>query len=121
MNNKSQNFSKKDREFVSVVSMFLLGREELRKQFWNIKSVNYNHQTQTVNIGISTINGKLGTTLEKLRKTSRHLSDYLYESGLTFKLAKIKFFVDKDEEELLKVQSVIEQIESKQTAQQQTK
>jgi hypothetical protein len=102
---------KADRELLLTVSMFLLGREELRKLFWTVKSVKYDKTSQKVSIGVSTITGKLGTTLGKLRKTSRDLSDYLYETGLTFKKAQIGFFVDKEDEKLQKVYNLLEEVE----------
>ena len=102
---------KKNRELLITVSVFLLNQEELRKQFWNVKSVHYDISTQTVKIGINTTNGKLGTTLTKLRKTSRKLSDYLYEHGLTFRKANIKFFVDKTEVELERIYSLLQKFE----------
>jgi len=105
---------KADRELLLSVSIFLLGREELRKQFWTVRSVHYDKQNQRVAIGINTITGKLGTTLAKLRKTAKVLSDYLYEQGLTFKKAKISFFVDKEDEKLQKIYTLLEEIEQDQ-------
>lgn len=107
---------RKERELISAVSIFLLGREELKSQFWNIKSVSYNHKTQTINIGISTIKGKLGTTLQKLRKTCKHLSEYLHENGFTFRKTHINFFVDKKDEDLERVQKILEKVEFKNQA-----
>lgn len=109
----TERLTKQERELITTISMFLLGREELKKLFWNVKSVRYNPKTQTLNIGISTIKGKLGTTLEKLRKTCKDLSDFLYDQGLTFRKAKIKFFVDKRDEDLEKMYSLLDQIEIK--------
>jgi ribosome-binding factor A len=105
---------KANRELLLSVSIFLLGREELRKQFWTVRSVHYDKQNQSVAIGINTITGKLGTTLAKLRKTAKVLSDYLYEQGLTFKKAKISFFVDKEDEKLQKIYTLLEEIEQDQ-------
>jgi len=105
---------KENRELLLSISMFLLNREELRKQFWTVCSVNYDKQNQTLSIGINTITGKLGTTLTRLRKTSRDLSDYLYEQGLTFRKTKISFFVDKEDEKLQKVYDLLEELEQDQ-------
>jgi len=105
---------KANRELLLSVSIFLLGREELRKQFWTVRSVTYDRQNQKVAIGINTITGKLGTTLAKLRKTAKDLSDYLYEQGLTFRKAKISFFVDKEDEKLQKIYTLLEEIEQDQ-------
>ncbi len=105
---------KANRELLLSVSIFLLGREELRKQFWTVRSVTYDRQNQKVAIGINTITGKLGTTLAKLRKTAKDLSDYLYEQGLTFRKVKINFFVDKEDEKLQKIYTLLEEIEQDQ-------
>lgn len=103
--------SKKNRELLLTISIFLLNQEELRKQFWNVKSVSYDKNAQVVHVGINTTNGKLGTTLTKLRKVSRRLSDYLYEHGLTFRKANIKFFVDKTEAELERIYNLLHKFE----------
>jgi len=99
------------RELILTVSMFLLNQEELRKQFWNVKTVNYDKISQKVKVGINTTNGKLGTTLTKLRKTSKKLSEYLHEQGLTFRKAEIVFFVDKNDVELERIYNLLEQID----------
>jgi hypothetical protein len=104
---------KSDRELLLTVSMFLLNQEELRKQFWNIKSVYYDKTQQSVKIGINTTNGKLGTTLAKLRKTSRNLSDYLYDQGVTFRKTTIVFYVDKEDVEVERIYNLINNFESR--------
>ncbi|NJK71070.1 MAG: hypothetical protein HC932_02315 [Thermales bacterium] len=88
---KKRKQKKQNRELMLTVSIFLLNQEELRKQFWTVKSVSYDKARQKINVGINTTNGKLGTTLTKLKKTSRNLSDYLFEQGLTFRKTKIGF------------------------------
>lgn len=95
---KKSNLSQ--RSFILSVSMFLLGREEMRNLVWTVQSVKYDKIDQIVNVGINTTTGKLGTTLSQLRKTCKDLAGYLYEHGLTFKMARINFFVDKKEEKL---------------------
>ncbi len=109
--NPTKRHKKADRELLLTVSMFLLGREELRKLFWTVKTVDYDRTEQKLSVGISTVTGKLGTTLAKLRKTSRDLSDYLYEQGLTFRQAKIRFYVDKEDEKLQRVYDLLEEVE----------
>ncbi len=101
---------KKDRELILTVSLFLLSKEELRKQFWNVKSVSYDKLNQKVNIGVSTTNGKYGTTLAKLRKIAKELSNHLYEQGLTFRQAKINFFIDKEEEQIERIYQLLDKI-----------
>jgi hypothetical protein len=102
---------KNDRELLLSVSFFLLNQEDLRKQFWTVKSINYNKTDQIVKVGINTTNGKLGTTLAKLRKTSKHLSDYLYDQGITFRKTKIVFYVDKEDIEIERIYNLISHFE----------
>jgi len=109
---KKSSFRKMDRELILNISMFLLGKEELRKQFWNVISVNYDRREQIVSIGINTTAGKLGTTLTKLRKVAKDLSNHLHEVGQTFKKAKVVFFVDKEQEEIERIYSLIEKVTS---------
>lgn len=103
--------NKQNKELLLTISVFLLNQEELKNQFWNVKSVSYNPSLQKVTIGINTTNGKLGTTLTKLRKVSRRLSDYLYDHGITFRKAEIMFFVDKTESELDRIYNLIQRFE----------
>jgi len=114
--NRKSNYTKKNREFILTISMYLLNQEVLKSLFWNVKSVDYRAQEREMNIGISTTNGKLGTTLSKLRKTARGLSDYLYEQGLTFRPTQIQFYIDKHDEEIVRMNSMLEEIEQKQPA-----
>ena len=109
---KQQSFHKRrNRELVLNVSMFLLNQESLKNQFWTVKSVNYNGTDQKVNIGINTTNGKLGTTLTKLRKTSKDLSDFLYDQGLTFRKAHVSFYVDKEDVEIERIYNLLHSLE----------
>jgi hypothetical protein len=104
---------KNDRELLLTVSVFLLNQDELRKQFWTVKSIGYDKVIQVVKVGINTTNGKLGTTLSKLRKTSRNLSDYLYDQGITFRKTKIIFYVDKEDIEIERIYNLISNLENK--------
>lgn len=110
---KKRTPTKPNRELLLNVSMFLLNQEMLRKQFWNVKSASYDKVNQKVNIGINTTSGRLGTTLSKLRKTSKFLSDYLYEQGLTFRKAKINFFVDKEDMEIERIYNLLHKLNDK--------
>ncbi|MEM1312269.1 MAG: hypothetical protein AAGF07_02280 [Patescibacteria group bacterium] len=101
---------KKEREFILTTSLFLLSKEELRKQFWNVKSVKYDKQIQKVSVGINTTNGKHGTTLAKLRKVAKDLSNHLYDQGLTFRQAKIGFFIDKEEEQIERIYQLLDKV-----------
>ena len=108
---KTNHNSRKNRELVLTVSMFLLKHELLKNQFWSVKSVSYDGANQKVAVGINTTNGKLGTTLTRLRKTSKDLSDFLYDQGLTFRKANIKFFVDKEDIEIERIYNLLQTIE----------
>ncbi len=110
LKHKKHNQRKVDRAFLLNISLFLLGQEELRKQFWNVKKVAFNRTKNTVRIGINTTNGKLGTTLSKLRKTSKGLSDHLYHQSLTPKQAIIEFYVDKEDEELERLHYLLDHV-----------
>jgi hypothetical protein len=107
--NKREQVSRK---FILTVSMFLLAQEELRSLFWDVKSVDYNHIAQTIKIGIESTTGKYGTTLVKLRKYSKSLSDYLFEQGLTFRKGKVTFFVDREEMEIKRIYNIIDKVEN---------
>ncbi len=110
--NRKTTETKRNRQLVLSVSMFLLSQESLRTLFWNVKKVTYDTQNQVIRVGINTTDGKLGTTLTKLRKVSRGLSDYLYENGLTFRQSKVVFFVDREDEQLERLMNLFEKIQS---------
>lgn len=101
---------KHNRRLILTVSVFLLAQEDLKSQFWQVKSVEYDKTFQIVRVGVDTTSGKLGTTINKLRKFSKDLSTYLYENGLTFRKAKVAFFVDKEEEDLRRIYSILESV-----------
>ena len=101
---------KKTRELTLTVSVFLLGREEVKGLFWNILNTHYDHQNNVINIGISTIEGKLGTTLQKLRKTAKYLSQYLFDYGLTFRKARVHFYVHTEDNELARIEHLLDTI-----------
>lgn len=113
MRKQAPQKDRKQRELLLTISVFLLGREELRNQFWNIVSTKYESSTNQLNVGISTVEGKYGTTLQKLRKTAKHLSQYLYDQGLTFRKSHIHFFVHKEENELARIEHLLDTIEAK--------
>jgi hypothetical protein len=109
---KRKNTRKQNREILLSISLFLLRQEALRKQFWTVKTVTYDRINQQLNIGINTTNGKLGTTLAKLRKTSKDLSKYLYDEGLTFRKAKINFYVDKEDIEIERIYNLLNRVQN---------
>jgi hypothetical protein len=110
---KASNITqKKTRELLLTVSVFLLGREEVKGLFWNVMNTNYDGASNTLNIGISTIEGKYGTTLQKLRKTAKYLSVYLYDSGLTFRKSHVNFYIHKEDNELARIEHLLDTIET---------
>lgn len=113
MRKQASQRDRKQRELLLTISVYLLGREELRNQFWNIVHTKYESATNQLNVGISTVEGKYGTTLQKLRKTAKHLSLYLYEQGLTFRKSHIHFYVHKEENELARIEHLLDTIEAK--------
>lgn len=106
----TKRLSKREREFISNISMFLLTREELRKQFWNIKSAQMVFEKNELRIGISTLEGKLGQTLEALRKVAKPLGEHLFLTEVTTTTPQITFFVDKRDEELEKMYKLLDNI-----------
>jgi len=113
-NSRTQSLSpvqKHNRRLILTVSVFLLAQEELKNQFWQVKSVEYDKTFQIVRVGVDTTTGKLGTTINKLRKFSKDLSGYLFENGLTFRHAKVAFFVDKEEADLQRIYSILEGVQ----------
>lgn len=100
------------RSLILSISMFLLNSEEMRNLLWTVKSANYNGSEGTVRIGIDTTTGKLGTTLTRLRKTCKDLSNYLFEQNLTSRPARIVFFVDKKEEKINKIHTLIDKLDA---------
>lgn len=107
---KLNSGAKQRRQFVLTVSMFLLRQETMKDLVWTVHNVHYDRTNQVVRIGVDTMNGKLGTTLTSLRKLARPLSEYLYEQSLTFRIAKIRFYVDKQEEEAQRINYLLEKI-----------
>lgn len=99
-----------NRQVLVNVGMFLLNQEGLKTQYWEIKSVKYSQISQKINIGITTTEGKFGTTLTALRKEAKGLAEYLYNQGVTFRVARIKFFVDREDEQIQRIYDVLDKI-----------
>ena len=85
-------FKKIDKAIITNVNMFLLGQEHLRGIFWNVADVEYKPITQTLRLGITVADNKLGTALEKMRKCSKDMCDYLYDGGFLNAKPKIEFY-----------------------------
>lgn len=103
---------KLNRKLTLTISMFLLSCDELKKLFWEVKSVDYNHESQKIRIGVDSTNGKHGTALSVLRRQAKPLSKHLHQNGVTFREAKITFFVNKEEQSIQKIYSILEKVEN---------
>lgn len=100
------------RSLILSISMFLLNSEEIRNLLWTVQSANYNGTENTIRVGIDTTTGKLGTTLTQLRKTCKDLSNYLFEQNLTSRPARIAFFVDKIDQKINKIHTLIDKLDA---------
>jgi hypothetical protein len=110
---KKINQRKQQRELVSNISMFLLNKKDLRGLIWTVKKVNYIPNENRLEVGVNA-QEKLGTVLEKMRKSAKELAHHLCEVGLTQnRVPHIKFFVDKEDEFLERVYQLIEDIHAK--------
>jgi hypothetical protein len=107
---KEMHIKRANREVIVNINMFLLGQESLKGLFWNVAKIDFNPTTKALKIGITTTETKLGTTLEKLRKNSKSLSDYLYESGALHCRSRIYFSIYKQEEDLMRVIEMLEAV-----------
>lgn len=94
---KEMVIKRANKELIVNINMFLLREESLRGLFWNVAKIDFNPSSKVLKIGITTTT-KLGTTLEKLRKNSKALAQYLYESGSIHCRPRIYFSVFKQEE-----------------------
>lgn len=100
----------KQRQLKLNITMFLLTQEGLKNQYWSIRSVNYNHISQKLKIGITTTNGKYGTTLTALRKVAKPLADYLHEQGLTLRRVRVNYFIDTNDEYIQKIYDTLDRV-----------
>lgn len=108
---KTLNISERQtRQLNLTISMFLLGNETMKGLVWTVHKVEYIRSTQTVKIGIDTVRSKLGTTLAKMRKLARPLAEYLFESGLTFRIAQIEFYVNKEDESVKRIYGILDKV-----------
>ena len=107
---KQMHLKRANREVIVNINMFLLNQESLKGLFWNVAKIEFNPNLQTLKIGITTNDTKLGTILEKLRKNAKSLSNYLYESGALHCRSKVHFAIYKQEEDLEAVVQMLEAI-----------
>jgi hypothetical protein len=104
--------SKKEQELISSIVYFTATEDNLKKMIINIRSAKYSFATNTLTIGYTTLDGKYGTVKEKLLKSARNCSDYLFSLNLYRKPPIISFVVQKEDEKVKKVQSIIDKIEN---------
>ena len=64
---KQMHLKRANREVIVNINMFLLNQESLKGLFWNVAKIEFNPNLQTLKIGITTNDTKLGTILEKLK------------------------------------------------------
>jgi hypothetical protein len=107
---KEMMVKRANREVIVNIGMFLLNQENLKGLFWNVAKIEFNPITKSLKIGITTTNNKLGTTLNKLRKNCKPLSDYLYESGALHCRARIYFSMHKEDEDMARILEILDSV-----------
>ncbi len=95
--NQVRTITRANRDMIVNINMFLLTNIELKDLFWSVKNVEYNPSTKLLNIEIDTMDNKLGTTLEKMRKNAKGLAQHLYSNGVTNNIPRVNFSVQKGE------------------------
>jgi hypothetical protein len=103
--------SKKEQNFISLVSYFLSQQDSLKTSIVNLKSTKYSFSTNTLSIGYTTIDGKYGTVKQKLTKLARPLSDYMFSRNIFPKAPLIAFKVQKEDEQVEKVKNLLEKLD----------
>jgi hypothetical protein len=105
---KLRVIKRNDRDLVANINMVLLGQESMKGIFWNVAGVDYSPITHSLKVGITTTNNKLGTTLEKMRKSAKLLSEHLFESGVLNCRARVYFSLHKESEDKLRLDNLLE-------------
>jgi hypothetical protein len=113
--NKLRVVKRNDRELVANINMILLGQETMRGIFWNVAGVDYDPGKHTLKIGITTANNKLGTTLEKMRKNAKLISEHLYNVGVLNCRARVYFTLHKESEDQLRLDNLLERFSHSET------
>ncbi len=103
--------SQKMQELITHVSYFIQTQEKLKGLIINVRSAKYHFATNTLKIGYTTMDGKYGTVKEKLVKSARELSDFMFELNLYKFPPKIEYVVQKEDSKILKVQSILDSLE----------
>jgi hypothetical protein len=107
----SEKNSQKMQELIRHISYFFQTHEKLKGLIINVRSAKYNFALNTLKIGYTTIDGKYGTVKEKLVKSARELSDYMFELNLYKFPPRIDYVVQKEDPNILKVQSILDSLE----------
>jgi hypothetical protein len=108
----SEKLDKKQQSLVEAINYHLSTDEHLKGcEVVNIISAKHTVATKTIKIGFTTIEGKYGTVLEKLKKSNRALSDYLFSLDIFFRPPKIEWFVEKPDDSIDRVKQLLEDIE----------
>jgi hypothetical protein len=103
--------SKKEQHLISSLVYFVSTEEMLKGQIINIKSAKYSFALNKLTIGYTTLEGKYGTVKEKLTKSLRNCSDYLFGLNLYRKPPIIEFKIQKENEAVEKVKAIIDKLE----------
>ena len=110
--NKLRVIKRNDRDLVANINMVLLGQESMKGLFWNVAGVDYNPTNHSLKVGITTTNNKLGTTLEKMRKNAKLLSDHLYLEGVLNCRPRVYFSLHKETEDKLRLDNLLDRFSS---------
>ena len=104
---------KANRRMILNISVFLLRQDKMKKTYWTIASCSYKMRENELMIGITTVDGKMGTTLKNMRSHALELSHFIKDQGLTPKVPRIVFYVYKHDEEnyLEKLNTLIDSVE----------
>jgi hypothetical protein len=108
----SEKLDKKQQSLIQSISYYLGTDENMKNSpVVNIRSAKHTVSTKEIKIGFTTLEGKYGSALEKLKKTNRGLSDYLFGLDLFFKPPKIVWNIEKEDDRVDKVKHLIDKIE----------
>jgi archaellum biogenesis ATPase FlaH len=107
----SEKNNKKEQSLISHLVYFVTTEDTLKGFIINIKSAKYSFASNTLTIGYTTLEGKYGTVKEKLGKSSRLLSDYLFSLNLYRTPPIIQFKIQKEDEAIERVKSLLEKLD----------
>jgi len=114
LNNKSNSPKDKvNRRLILNISVFLLRQDKMKRTYWTIAACAYKMRENELNIGVTTVDGKMGTTLKNMRSHALELGHFMKDQGLTPKVPRILFYVHKHDEEsfLEKLNNLIDSVE----------